>query len=360
MRRKKKKNKPVKVKNTSVNQVPGQVIYVGSKENTSTSLEIIDYNKENHEVKHTNNINEVFQYRDSEDITWVNVNGLNATEEIEQLGKFYGLHPLILEDIVNTQQRPKIDEYDTYIFMVLKMLYYAEDGELIKEHMSIVLGEKYVLTFQEADGDVFDGVRDRIKNAKGRIRNSGPDYLTYTFIDAIIDNYFIIIETMGDKIEELEDSLFLDDPEETITQDIQDLKKEIIRIRRAIYPLREVINRLEKGEHPLIHEKTNHYLRDLYDHIIQVSENIEIYREMTWGLMDMYMTTISNKMNEVMKVLTIMASIFIPLTFMAGIYGMNFEYIPELQLKYGYFYLWAAMLIVFFGLLWYFKRKKWL
>lgn len=360
MSKRKNKHRKVKVNNRSFNQVPGQVVYVGRKENLSTSIEIIDYTKESHHVRHTNQVQEVFQYKNSENITWVNVNGLNATSEIEQLGKYYDLHPLILEDIVNTQQRPKIEEYDTYIFIVLKMLYYTEAGELIKEHLSVVLGDKYMLTFQEADGDVFDGLRDRIKNSKGRIRNSGSDYLTYAILDAVIDNYFIIIETMGDKIEELEDSLFLENPEENITQDIQDLKREIIRIRRAVYPLREVINRLEKGEHPLIHEKTNHYLRDLYDHIIQVSENIEIYREMTWGLMDMYMTTISNKMNEVMKVLTIMASIFIPLTFLAGIYGMNFEYIPELQIKYGYFYLWGLMLFVFFMMLWYFKRKKWL
>ncbi|MDQ7918310.1 magnesium/cobalt transporter CorA [Mesonia sp. MT50] len=360
MSKRKKKHRKAKIKNTSFNQVPGHVVYVGNKENLATSLEIIDYTKESHQVKHTNQVKDVFQYKDSENVTWVNVNGLNATTEIEQLGKYYGLHPLILEDIVNTQQRPKIDEYDKYIFIVLKMLYYTEDGELVKEHISMVLGNKYILTFQEADGDVFDALRDRIKNSKGRIRNSGADYLAYAILDAIIDNYFVIIETMGDKIESLEDSLFLENPDENITQDIQELKREIIRIRRAIYPLREVINRLEKGEHPLIHEKTNHYLRDLYDHIIQVSENIEVYREMTWGLMDMYMTTISNKMNEVMKVLTIMASIFIPLTFIAGVYGMNFDYMPELHFKYAYFYVWGVMLILFVMMLWYFKRKKWL
>ncbi|MDT0295023.1 magnesium/cobalt transporter CorA [Mesonia ostreae] len=360
MSKRKKKHRRVKVKNTSFNQVPGQVVYVGSKENLSTSLEIIDYNKESHQVKYTNDVKEVFPYKESENVTWINVNGLNTIKEIEQLGKFYKLHPLILEDIVNTQQRPKIDEYENYIFIVLKMLYYTDAGELVKEHISIVMGNKYILTFQEADGDVFDGLRDHIKNSKGRIRNSGADYLAYAVLDAIIDNYFVIIETMGDKIETLEDSLFLENPDENITQDIQELKREIIRIRKAIYPLREVINRLEKGEHPLIHEKTHHYLRDLYDHIIQVSENIEVYREMTWGLMDMYMTTISNKMNEVMKVLTIMASIFIPLTFIAGVYGMNFDYMPELHFKYSYFYVWGVMLFLFFMMLWYFKRKKWL
>ena len=224
----------------------------------------------------------------------------------------------------------------------------------------MILGKDYVTTFQEADGDVFDGLRDRLANSKGRIRNAGSDYLMFAILDAVVDNYFSVIETMSAKIELLEDQLFENKVQNDITEDIQDLKKEILRIRRAIIPLREVINRIEKTDTTLIEPRTQNYIRDLYDHIIQVSESVEIYREMIWGLMDMYMTTISNKMNEVMKVLTIMASIFIPLTFMAGIYGMNFEYIPELKLEYGYFYLWGAMIIVFFVMIWYFKRKRWL
>ena len=250
--------------------------------------------------------------------------------------------------------------YANYLFIVFKMMYHREDGEFINEHMSLIMGEDYVLTFQESDGDVFDGLRSRIANSKGRIRNNGADYLMFAILDAVVDNYFTVMETISDKVETLEDLLFAQEDTKDITQDIQDLKREILKIRRATLPLREVVNRIEKIDSPLIEEKTSTFLRDLYDHIIQVNESVDIYREMIWGLMDMYMTTISNKMNEVMKVLTIMASIFIPLTFMAGIYGMNFEYIPELQFKYGYFYLWGAMLIVFFGLLWYFKRKKWL
>jgi magnesium transporter len=360
MSKRKRLKKDKKVKNTSVNQIPGQVTYVGNKLTEAPAVEIINFDKQKVSREDSNNVENAFQYSGNDNITWININGLNHTKEIEKLGKHFSLHPLIIEDIVNTQQRPKIDDYDNYIFVVLKMLYHDANNEFVNEHLSIVVGEDYVLTFQEADGDVFNGLRERIENAKGRIRNSGTDYLLYALIDAVVDNYFVIIETMSDKIEALEDCLFLENPEESITQDIQDLKREVLRIRKAIYPLREVINRLEKSEHHLIEEKTHSYLRDLQDHITQISENIEVYREMIWGLMDMYMTTISNKMNEVMKVLTIMASIFIPLTFMAGIYGMNFEYIPELQMEYGYFYLWAAMLVVFFGLLWYFKRKNWL
>jgi magnesium transporter len=240
------------------------------------------------------------------------------------------------------------------------MLHYDEAELLSNEHVSLVMGKDYVLTFQEAEGDVFGDLRERLEHGRGRIRTAGADYLMFAILDAVVDNYFTVIEFLSNKVELLEDKLFGDTEDPSITEEIQDLKKEILKIRKAVVPLREVVNRLEKIETPLIEERTNKYIRDLYDHIIQVNESVEIYRDMIWGLMDMYMTTISNKMNEVMKVLTIMASIFIPLTFMAGIYGMNFDYIPELHIKYGYFYLWGAMILVFLGMLWYFKRKKWL
>ncbi|MAZ71614.1 MAG: magnesium and cobalt transport protein CorA [Flavobacteriaceae bacterium] len=360
-RKKKRRFKVPIVKRPIIhNEAPGTVTYTGKKANVATKVEIIDYSKEHYSRVDSENIEDAFGFETSEHITWININGLNNTREIERLGEYYSLHPLIQEDIVTTNQRPKMDEYEEYLFIVFKMLHYTDDGDFVNEHVSMVVGSDYVTTFQEADGDVWDGLRDRLANAKGRIRNAGSDYLMFALLDAIVDNYFSVIETLSAKIEFIEDQLFEDKVEEDITQDIQSLKKEILRIRRAVVPLREVINRLEKTDTPLIEARTQNYIRDLYDHIIQVSESVDIYREMIWGLMDMYMTTISNKMNEVMKVLTIMASIFIPLTFMAGIYGMNFEYIPELQLKYGYFYLWGAMILVFCGLLWYFKRKKWL
>src|SRR5690606_18969284 len=217
-----------------------------------------------------------------------------------------------------------------------------------------------VLSFQEAGGDVFDGVRERLSKGKGKIRSRGADYLVYALLDAIVDNYFKVIEDMSDRIEALEEQLFITQPSNDITFEIQELKRTILRIRRAVFPLREVVSRLEKIENDLVQEQTRNYDRGLYDHIIQVTENIEIYREMAWSVMDMYMTTISNKMNEVMKVLTIMATIFIPLTFIAGIYGMNFKYMPELEGRYSYFVLWAVMLLIFGGMIYYFKQKKWL
>ena len=344
----------------ALNQAPGTVTYVGRKEGEQTKLEVIDYSKDSYEQYNSLNPEDAFNFEEEKNITWINIDGLNNTTEIEKIGKYYDLHPLILEDIVNTNQRPKIDEYQDYLFVVAKMLYYKNDGELENEHISLILGKDYVLTFQEAGGDVFDGVRERISRGKGRIRTNGSDYLLYALLDAIIDNYFIVLDEISDKIEALEEQLFVAQPHDDITFEIQELKRTILRIRRAVFPLREVISRLDKMEHPLIQVKTNSYIRDLYDHIIQISENIDVYREMIWGLMDMYMTTISNKMNEVMKVLTIMASIFIPLTFIAGIYGMNFRHMPELESRYGYYVLLGIMLIIFLFMLYYFKRKKWL
>ena len=226
--------------------------------------------------------------------------------------------------------------------------------------MSMVVGEDFVLTFQEADGDVFNDLRERISNGKGRIRGLGSDYLMYAILDAVVDNYITVIEAFGDRVEELEDAVFNAQYNNNISNHIQDQKREILKIRRNIVPLREVINKLEKTETKIIEEKTHDFLRDLYDHIVHVNENIELYREMIWSLMDMYMTIISNKMNEVMKVLTIIATIFIPLTFIAGIYGMNFDNIPELHYQNGYFVLLGVMAFIFVLMLMYFRRKKWL
>ena len=358
--RKKQQVKPKYKRSKSQNNIPGALVYIGSKESETTSVEIFNYGTESFDKIESNNVEDAFNFSGTDSVTWININGLNNTEEIQTLGAHYKLHPLILEDIVTTDQRPKIDEYKDYIYIVFKMLYYNEAKALIKEHISLVLGDDYVLSFQESDGDVFDSLRDRIENARGRVRNAGADYLMYALMDAVVDNYFGVIETIEGKIETLEDLLFLNQSHDDKANDIQELKREILRIRRAVVPFREVVSRLEKADTKLINPKTEDYLKDLYDHIIQVNENIEIYRDMTWGLMDLYMATISNKMNEVMKVLTIMASIFIPLTFIAGIYGMNFENMPELHSKYGYFIVWGVMILIFIFMLMYFRKKRWL
>lgn len=339
---------------------PGTVVYVGKKATKDLFIDVFDYNKDYLDEKKLKNIEEAFTYENKETITWINVNGLNHVKEIEKLGKDFELHPLILEDITNTQQRPKLEEHEEYIFVVLKMLYFDKNQNLKFENISFIQGSNYLLSFQESDGDVFDAVRDRLRNSKGRVRSNGADYLLYALMDAIVDNYFNLMETMGDKIEELEENLFSEKPNKDLIHEIHVLKREILKIRRVVYPLREVVNQIDKVDPSLITEKTQLYLRDLYDHVIQVSESIDIQRELIWSLMDMHMTTISNRMNEVMKVLTIMATIFIPLTFIAGIYGMNFENIPELKFKYGYFVLWGVMVVIFLAMLYYFKRKEWL
>lgn len=339
---------------------PGTIVYVGNKAKKDLFIDVFDYNKEYLDEKQLKNIEEAFTYENKETITWINVNGLNHVNEIEKLGKDFELHPLILEDIANTKQRPKLEEHEEYIFVVLKMLYFDQEQNLKFENISFIQGSNYVLSFQEADGDVFDSVRERLRNSKGRVRSQSADYLLYVLMDAIVDNYFNLMEVMGEKIEELEENLFEEKSNNDLIQEIHNLKREILRIRRAVYPLREVVNRMDKVETSLVSEKTQLYLRDLYDHVIQVSESIDIQRELIWSLMDMYMTTISNRMNEVMKVLTIMATIFIPLTFIAGVYGMNFENIPELKFQYGYFVLWGVMVVVFLSMLYYFKRREWL
>jgi magnesium transporter len=279
---------------------------------------------------------------------------------IEQLGKHFSLHPLLLEDILHTEQRPKMEDFGEYLFFVLKMLYLEEGRhEILAEQVSLILGSNFVISFQEREGDVFKYVRERIRNSKGRIRKVGADYLAYALIDAIVDNYFIILERLGETIEELEEELVTNPVSDTL-QTIHHLKREMIFLRKSVWPLREVISALERGESPLIQESTGVYLRDLYDHTIQVIDSVETFRDMVSGILDIYLSSVSNKMNEVMKVLTIIATIFIPLTFIAGIYGMNFEYMPELSWRWGYPAVWFVICAIFITMLAYFKRRKWL
>jgi len=343
-----------------VGLAPGTLVYTGEKTENALFIQCIDYTPEYVEQKDHKDVSEVLHYKSTNSNTWININGLNHVKAIESIGEHYTLHPLILEDIVNTNQRPKIDEYEDYIFIILKMVYYDKDENLVIEQVSITLGDNYVLTFQETEGDVFQSIRERLNNPKGRLRNLGTDYLFYALIDSVVDHYYQVAETMSNKIEDLEDDMFEGNLPENTTQLIQILKKELLRVRRAIFPLREIINRIEKTEHKLIDKKNMQFFNDVYDHIVQLSDSIDIYREMIWSLMDMYMTSISNKMNEVMKVLTIIATIFIPLTFIAGVYGMNFDNMPELHYHNGYFIVWGVMLVVFILMVVYFKRKKWL
>jgi len=288
------------------------------------------------------------------------VDGIHQVEVLELLGECFGLHPLVLEDILNTDQRPKMEDFSEYIFVVLKTFSYNDQSDEVEpEQISLILGPSLVLSFQERAGDVFDPIRERIRNGKGRIRRMGADYLAYALLDSIVDHYFIVLEQVGEDVEFLEEELVTNPTPETL-QTIHNLKREMIFLRKSVWPLREVIGALERGESSLIKESTGIYLRDVYDHTIQVIDTIETFRDMISGMLDIYLSSVSNRMNEVMKVLTIIATIFIPLTLVAGIYGMNFQYMPELGWRWGYPIVWLVMLVIGAVMLVYFRRKKWL
>ena len=339
---------------------PGTIVHVGEKRREKVKLSVISYDGVNFQEKDVNNVEEAFAFRNKSSVMWLNIDGVHQPETIEQVGKSFGLHPLVAEDIANTGQRPKMEDFDDYIFVVLRMLRFDEkENETKTEQISIVLGRDFVVSFQEREGDVFDPIRERLRNNKGRIRKLGADYLAYALIDAIVDNYFMILEKLGETIEEIEDKLVTNPTSETL-QTLYDLKREMVFLRKSVWPLREVINRLERSESPLINKSTYVYLRDVYDHTIQVIDAVETFRDMLSGMLDIYLSSISNRMNEVMKVLTIIATIFIPLTFIAGIYGMNFRYMPELEQAWSYPAILILMVIITIVMLVYFRRKKWI
>jgi magnesium transporter len=339
---------------------PGTLIHIGEKKTEKIKITIIDYDETHLKEKEIKTVEECFPFKDEPTVTWINIDGLHQVDIIDKIGKHFDVHPLLLEDILNTEQRPKMEDFENYIFVVLKMLSHNEkDKEIRSEQISLILGKNFVISFQESEGDVFNAVRDRIRNGKGRIRKMGADYLAYSLIDAIVDNYFIIIEKLGEKIEDVEEELVINPTSET-AKIIHYLKREMIFLRKSIWPLREVVNGLNRGESSLIKETTRIYLRDVYDHTIQIIDTIETFRDMLSGMLDIYLSSISNRMNEVMKVLTIIATIFIPLTFIAGVYGMNFEYMPELKWRWGYFAVWFVMLLMGISMVIYFKRKKWM
>jgi magnesium transporter len=344
---------------------PGSLVHIGERKTEKVRISIIDYNEEKFQEKEAKNVEECFPFKEKSTVTWLNIDGLHEIDVIDKLGKHFDVHPLVLEDILNTDQRPKMEDYESYIFFVLKMIYYDEKkGEVHTEQFSLILGHNFVISFQESFGDVFDAMRERLRKGKGKIRKMGADYLAYTLIDAIVDNYFVVLEKIGERIEDVEEEL-LDNPTPNTVHIIHGLKREMIYLRKSAWPLREIINGLLREESKLIKKTTHVYLRDLYDHTIQTIDTIETFRDMISGMFDMYMSSISNKMNEVMKVLTIFAAIFIPLTFVAGLYGMNFRpdaspfNMPELNFYWGYPMALFAMAIIGVIMLIYFKRQKW-
>jgi len=352
----KKKEKKIVRSKSKLGKAPGHIGYIGAKEKQPSKIHLFQYNEDevNESLVESNAI-----FFDASYCNLFNVIGISDELSINNIGQAFHLENLLLEDVMDTFQRPKIDEYENHIFGVFKMLYINGENKIIVEHIALSLVANGVILFQEAQEDVFDGVKERIKNKHGRIRSRGADYLFFALIDAIVDNYYMILENYLERLELLEEEAYNSPTDETAKK-IQVLKKEMLRIRKWVFPVKEIVVRLLQSEHPLLTKDTKLFLRDTLDHCTEINEDIQLYREMALSIMETYMTQISNRMNEVMKVLTVVAAIFIPLTFLAGIYGMNFEYMPELQYQYGYFILWAIFLLVGVGLLIFFKRKGWL
>lgn len=339
---------------------PGSLVHIGEKRAEKVGIRIIDYSEKDWHEREVQEVGECFPFRDEATVTWISLAGLHDVKAIQEIGSHLGIHPLVLEDILNTGQRPKIEIFEDYVFVVLKMISIDTDGYEIKaEQVSIILGRNFVISFQETIVDIFHSVRERIRNDKSRIRRMEADYLSYALLDMLVDNYFIILEKLSEKIESLEEAVVAEPTPETLHA-IHILKREMISLRKSVWPLREVIKGLEKGESPLVGDATRPYIRDVYDHTIHIIETVETFRDMLSGLLDIYLSGISHRMNEVMKLLTIIATVFIPLTFITGIYGMNFEYMPELRWRFGYFVILIVMALLGLGMIIYFKKKRWL
>ena len=339
---------------------PGAIVHVGETPPGPPILTVIEYSEESYTEHADADLATCLASLQTSEMTWINVAGLHDAGLIEQLGQALGLHPLVLEDIANASQRPKVEDYESYLFVVLKMLEYdLEQAQMEVEQVSLILGDNYLVSFQEDSSDVFEPVRTRLRNSAGRLRNFAADYLAYALIDAIVDNYFVVLELMGDRIEGIEEQV-AEHPEERPLPEIYRLKREMIALRRAVWPLREVLAMLQHSESPLIRPGTIIYLRDVYDHTIQVMDTIESMRDLLSGMMDIYLSGLSNRMNEIVKVLTIFSTIFIPLTFLAGVYGMNFRYFPEIEWRFGYALFWLICGVIATVMLLYFRRKRWL
>lgn len=340
---------------------PGSLVYVGEKTKAPSRITLFDFDPDRYAEKTITNLEECVPFKEQKSITWINVDGLTDVSFISQLDQLFGVHPLVLEDIVNTDQRPKMEDYGEYMYVVLMMLYIDPNTkDVISEQISLVIGSNYVLSFQEKEGgDTFDNIRDRIRSGKGRVRKMGADYLAYVLLDTIVDNYFLVLENMEEDIAHLEEKL-MTFKGGINSAEIHHLKRDLIMLRKKITPVRELVAALQRADSKLINKTTEIYLRDLHDHVISVMDTVESFRDIISGLHDIYISSINLRMNEIMKVLTVISTIFIPLTFITGVYGMNFKYMPELEWKNGYFDVLCVMLALALAMVFHFKGKKWL
>ena len=339
---------------------PGSLVFTGKQKSEEVRVHLTRYNSEKLEEKEFLGLNGMPRPGGEFTVSWIDIKALHDPAVIEASGKMFGIHPLVLEDILNTNQRPKIEYSENQLFIVLKMLSWNEKEHLIEaEQISLILGENYVITYQENYDDIFDALRERIRKAKGQVRSLGADYLAYCLLDTIVDYYYVILERIGADIEKYEEEL-LGVPRQEILREIYILKRENLVLRKSVWPLREVVARLERAETPLISRGTFPFIRDLQDHTTIVIETVESYMEMISNLIELYLSIGNNRLNEVMKILTIISTIFIPLTFLAGVYGMNFRHMPELEWRWGYFAVLGIMAVTAGVMVWFFRRKKWL
>ena len=337
------------------------LVYTGDLKGGVIKIAVMDYDDQQIAEQELTTVDQCIPYRDKPTVTWVNVEGVHDARILEKLGECFGLHRLVMEDIMSTDQRPKTEDFGDYIYVVLKMLSPdPKNGAIVSEQISLILGSNFVLSFQEGiEGDVFSPIRERIRTGKGKVRKMGADYLAYALLDAIVDNYFIVLEKFGEKVDLAEDQLIAE-PSESTAKMIYSLKRELLLLHRAIWPVRELAGALTRRETTLIRDSTVPYLRDVYDHVVQAIDTVEIFREILSEMIGIYLASVSNKLNAIMKVLTIIATIFMPLTFIAGVYGMNFKHMPELEWKYGYYFIWFIMASIGVGMYFYFRRKKWM
>ena len=338
---------------------PGMLVHTGKRKTEEIRITVIDYDEDRYEEREVSTIEESFAFFGTPTVTWVNIDGLHEVEVIERIGEQLGIHPLVLEDVLYVDQRPKVEDHEEYLFIVLKMLTRGSEGQTEVEHISFILGPGWVLSFQEQPGDIFDEIRTRLRQAKGRIRSLGPDYLCYRLIDTTVDHYYVLLDNLAEQVAVIEEELE-GSPTPDTQRRIHTLKHQLLQIRKNIWPLREAIRELEQSESKLVTDEVRKFLADVRDHVFQIVDTLDSYREMVSGMQDLYLSVISNRMNEVMKVLTIIATIFIPLTFLAGIYGMNFQFMPELGWRPAYFVVLGVMIAVAGGMFVFFRRKNWL
>ena len=340
---------------------PGSPVYIGPEKPVSVQpqLTIIEYDANTFaecEVKHPQDI---LPLKPSPMVNWINVDAVHNVPVLAELGEAFKLHPLMLEDILNTDQRPKVEIMDDAVYIILKMFDFdMGTQDIVTEQVSLVLGRNFLITFQQEVGNEFDPVRQRLKADGGRLRKEGPDFLAYTLLDVVVDRYFLVLEKIGECLEDVEESLFSRPPADTLAR-LHHIKRELIFMRKNVWPVREVVASLQRSDTQLIQPATQTYLRDVYDHTIQAMDTLETYRDLLGGIQDLYLSILSNRMNEIMKVLTVISTIFIPLTFIVGVYGMNFHYMPELSQPWGYPAVWLVMLLIAGGMVIYFKRQRW-